>query len=434
VSSYDEITDPIYQKMEAAREGDPETWSRINRGLRDAIVDEAVRGCPYYAEIISPDMTFRDIPILTKPLVRERLGDLLATGVPEERRVAKETAGSTGEPLRFFRDAAQGPMEYLSARRILKRLHGVDDEAVVVWVSTLPPSTLPDDPGPQRRRWLPGRRGGPFQLHPLPARELTVDRLRAETRRWRRFAPYVVYGYASTITWIASQVLDGAVDLPAPPGSVITTSDTLTEEGARSIEAAFGTPAHSWYGSHEFNGYVAGTLPGTRRYICNPLLVHVEVLDDQGRPVRPGETGRLVLTDLNNRVMPMVRYDTGDLATESAEGWRGGWRLLDGLVGRSSELLRLPGGVLLTHLLVGMALFRLADFHPYFSAYQCAQIGPAELELRVVWRAHPSDDVRRGAAEALGSVAGSATTVRVTDLEELDRLPSGKAWVLRREY
>jgi phenylacetate-CoA ligase len=68
------------------------------------------------------------------------------------------------------------------------------------------------------------------------------------------------------------------------------------------------------------------------------------VLDEEGRPVPPGHTGRLVLTDLNNYVFPFIRYHTGDVAVASEEGFVGGFALVERLDGRSSELLEFPSG------------------------------------------------------------------------------------------
>lgn len=433
---YEELTDPLSWRMQAALEGDPDVWARTNRALRDAITDHAVRHSPYYRQAVPVSSDFLEIPLLTKTLVRRHLEDLLARNVPEHRRVPKQTAGSTGEPLRFYRDSTQGPMEYLSARGVLKRLHGIRDDMAIVWISLLPPHALPDDPHPRSRprpAW-PRRGRRRFLVHPLSTQGLTRDRLRKETRAWSRVAPYSLYGYASTLAWMADEIASGAVDLPTPPDTIVTTGDTLTDQAASSIEEAFGAPIHSWYGSHEFNGYLAGTVPGESRYLFNPLLAHIEVLGDDGTPCGPGQMGRLVVTDLNNYAMPMLRYDTGDVAMEAADRWKGGWRLVEGIVGRSSEMLRLRGDRILTHMIVGQALFRLKDFHPHIRFYQCAQTAPDHLTLRVVWRRPPSAQLRRDAAAALEAVAGPETTIRVADVEELDRLPSGKVWILRREF
>src|SRR5205823_310786 len=135
-------------------------------------------------------------------------------------------------------------------------------------------------------------------------------------------------------------------------------------------------PVHSWYGSHEFNGFVAGTLPGSVRYAFNPLLVHIEVVDDRGRPVTPGELGRLVLTDLNNWVMPFVRYDTGDIAARATEEWHGGWPVVDRIEGRSSEVLRLPDGRVLSAVTVGAWVVKYGGGADRVRQFQAQQTAP----------------------------------------------------------
>ena len=71
---------------------------------------------------------------------------------------------------------------------------------------------------------------------------------------------------------------------------VITTADLLPSERRTQITRVFGCPVES-YGSHELVSYLAGTVPGTQRYIFNPLLAYVEVTDNNGRvqysPERP---------------------------------------------------------------------------------------------------------------------------------------------------
>ena len=74
-----------------------------------------------------------EIPVLTKTMIRDHFDDLLAEGIPEGRRVAMSTSGSSGEPLEFFRDISEGPAEDGPAQRFLKRLHGVPHILECYW-------------------------------------------------------------------------------------------------------------------------------------------------------------------------------------------------------------------------------------------------------------------------------------------------------------
>jgi phenylacetate-CoA ligase len=415
--------DHAFHRMVAAFEGEPEPWLRVNRALRDALVSYAAVRSPYYRSVIRPGMAFEDIPILTKDVIRERYDELVAEGVHGDRWAADATSGSLGPAASFLRDTAQGLLENVSALRFLKWMEGIPPDATRVWIR----SGHPERPRRSRRRG----RGG--EDHPLRTQDLTPDLLARESRVWARFPSYFIYGHASIIGWIAEQVDGGTVELRRRPVAIVTTADTLTDHGARQVGRILGAPVHSWYGGREVNGYVAGTLPGTRRYAFNPLLVYPEVVDEEGRPVRPGDTGRLVITDLNNLVMPFVRYDMGDVAILSVEVSVGGFPLIDHLVGRDIELIRFPSGRVLNGVTLGRVLFVEHDLGEDILWYQCAKTRENALELRVVWAPSAGEDSSAAAARAVRTLADPDTDVRVRTVKELERLPSGKVWILRDE-
>lgn len=78
------------------------------------------------------------------------------------------------------------------------------------------------------------------------------------------------------------------------------------------IEEVFHCPAVSLYGTSETG--IAGWECREHRMHFELDAVVPEVVDDRGSPVAPGETGGLLLTSLKSTVMPIIRYDTGDMA------------------------------------------------------------------------------------------------------------------------
>lgn len=97
--------------------------------------------------------------------------------------------------------------------------------------------------------------------------------------------------------------------------SLIAISSILTGSMRSRIEQAFHLPIHQMYGLNEI-GLVA-TRCAAGRYHENTEHAHVEIVDADGMPVGPSSSGRLLVTGLNNTAMPLLRYDTGDLATAS---------------------------------------------------------------------------------------------------------------------
>ena len=424
--------DPLMQKMVAAFAGDTPTWTAINRRLRDAMLDFAASRSPYYRRVVSrAGGGFERIPILTKALIRTHMEELFAEGVPEWRRIRRATSGSTGAPMVFYRDLSQGPAENGSAKRFLRWLHGIPPDARMVWITTNPQLGTGTPARPTLRDRLLGSRDGKV-FHGVSTVGLTPRVLRRELQVWARQGRYWIYGHASIVDWVADRIETDGLALPVLPTGIVTTSDELTPLAESRIARVFGCPVNSWYGSHEFNGYVAGTLPGTRRYAFNPFLIYAEVVNEDGRPVPVGQTGRLVLTDLNNYVFPFIRYDTDDLAVASEDGFVGGFPVVEGLEGRSSERLEFPSGRTLSGVSLGGYLMQIHDFGPLIWFYQCAQTGPNELEIRVAWARQPMERERTALIEAVRRITDPDTVISIRDVTELERSASGKAWIVRR--
>jgi phenylacetate-CoA ligase len=128
---------------------------------------------------------------------------------------------------------------------------------------------------------------------------------------------------------------------------VFTGSEVLEDETRQHVRNLLGVEIADSYGTTE--GFVAWECPAGKYHI-NGEHVMVEIVDDAGRPVSAGEMGRVVLTTLENYLMPLVRYEIGDYAVASREGCGCGRMLptIERVVGRGINLFRLRDGRLLS--------------------------------------------------------------------------------------
>lgn len=429
--------DPVFHQMIAAYEGEPSTWAATTRAMRDAMVAHARRTSPFYRARIPAGAPFEEIPLLTKDHLRERLEDIVADGIPEVRRFLARSSGSTGMPVTVYRDTGQ-LLTDAAADRFHRWLHGISQDATIVITVASPTAGLTRS-AVARRRLGARLRGTPAAdpwIYRTPARSMTPPGLPAELRSWSRLRSYFLEGPASRLDWIAEQIERRGLELPKRPEAVVATADMLSDHARARIERVFGCPVGSRYGATEMV-WIATSTPGDpSRFLFNPLLTYVEVLDERGEPAPPGVPGRLVLTDLHNWAMPLIRYDIGDLAARSAGGHIGGFPLIEQLVGRPSEVLRLPSGRIIGGALLGNFLFGRIHgerFGSHVRFFQCAQTAPNAIELRVVWARPPGQEVREGIAETMRELTDPDTEIRVVDIDDLDRLPSGKVWLVRRE-
>lgn len=121
-------------------------------------------------------------------------------------------------------------------------------------------------------------------------------------------------GYASAYDAICSYcVRNGISEINANVRSIIAMSERLDPETQRRMESIFQCPAFSRYSNVE-NGIIAQQLfESSSEFAVNYASYWVEILKfDEDKNAGEGEVGRVVVTDLYNLSMPMIRYDTGD--------------------------------------------------------------------------------------------------------------------------
>jgi phenylacetate-CoA ligase len=107
---------------------------------------------------------------------------------------------------------------------------------------------------------------------------------------------------------------------------------------------AWGAAVCDVYSCEEL-GMIAIQCPEHPHYHVQSESVFVEVLNERGEACAPGETGRVVATDLHNFALPLVRYEVGDYAEVGAACPCGrGLPVLSRIMGRQRNMLTLPSG------------------------------------------------------------------------------------------
>jgi phenylacetate-CoA ligase len=155
--------------------------------------------------------------------------------------------------------------------------------------------------------------------------------------------PDYLLTYPTNLAELARQSLARGIRLPGLR-EVRTMGELLPQETRALCREAWGVPVIDMYSANEV-GYIALQCPEREHYHVQAEGVVVEVLDEQGRACKPSEIGRIVVTVLHNFAMPLVRYDIGDYAEVGAPCACGrGLPVLARIMGRSRNMLRLPGG------------------------------------------------------------------------------------------
>jgi phenylacetate-CoA ligase len=388
------------------------------------LIDYAIRHCPFYTERLrrsgiasgadlKPE-AWAQIPVLTKRDVRENTDALLSSQFRKEDLVQAKTGGSTGTALRVYFD--RRCQEGRNAAALLTDC----------WAG-----------------WRPGMRrisvwGNPPRLRSLKARLRNAlhDRMEfldtmeineASLERFldsaRRPTPFGIQGHAHSI-FIVARWLERRGEHGIRPRSVVTTSMMLLQPERATIERVFGCSVTDRYGCEEV-GLIASECEEHRGMHLNAPHLLVECLREDSTQAAPGEEGVLVLTDLLNRGMPMIRYRIDDLGVMSNRlcPCGRGLPLLERVTGRTADfLVRADGSLVAGVSLVERTLTAL----PGLEQMQIVQEALNRFRIRLV----PSDgygvDVANALVGEFRTVFGDAVEVNLDIVDSIAQDRSGK--------
>ncbi len=311
------------------------------------------------------------------------------------------SSGSTGEPFRVY----YGPRAWATLKHLVKlrarMACGVRITDRVALLDATPPSQDRGAVGPLSRV---------TRVSVLQPAEHIADRLVA-------FAPDAIYGLPSALLEVASALRDRGQTLAVE--RVFTSGELLRPAVREAIADAFQARVFDIYGSSETKE-IAWECPEGGMHV-NGDVIHLEVLDDDGRPLPVGVEGNLVATSLVNHAMPLLRYRVGDRGSLLPHACACGraFPLLGVVTGRAADVLVLADGRRVSPYALTCALEREQSL----LRYQVSQLAPARLKVRAI--------VGPGAARA--AVADRVRTLLCsevapfleTEVEFVDHLPTG---------
>ena len=269
------------------------------------------------------------VPLLTKKLIQTHVDDLLAKNVPTEARFKNATGGSTGMPLVFYRDYLGESWNVEAANRFRRWIGYIpQDKIAFIWGAERDIPLAPET----GQRWLNSFRTTPKQIN-----EFIV-----ELENWK---PRSIRGYASSLYLVAKYILENMPDVARPlAGSIESSAEKLWDWQRGPIEEAFGCKIFDMYGSREAPCLACECGLHTGLHVFDDLRI-VEIIREE-HTVNPGEVGSIVVTDLLNYAMPMIRYKIGDsgyLLEGNCSCGRGFMKLGE-VKGRTTSIITTPSG------------------------------------------------------------------------------------------
>ena len=276
------------------------------------------------------------LPFLTKKELRNRLWDFLPKEIGPCR--ISRTSGSTGVPVCIFSDENSRMHNAASVIKYRKAVGiGLFGSAIITPLKNESEKT-------RKPIWT--------YFHGLHKTYYVNPYLESQghfdyaTKLFKRKKGAALIGITPAIVKLAYQIKDGKIH-SFKPKAIITGGQSLSDKDRDTIEEVFSTRVTDVYSCSE-GGEVAWQCGESNYYHINEDNCIVEILKDN-RPVRAGEIGEVVITNLNRLAMPILRYKTGDLAIAADHKCVCGRKLamLEKIVGRDGHDIICPDGKVL---------------------------------------------------------------------------------------
>ena len=309
-------------------------WKKLQSVIRHAYAN-----VPYYRSqfkqlgLVPEDITsieaFSRLPVLTKVDIQGSFDQLIADGNDCSKLELNSTGGSTGVPLNFYQDAQY--IQWADAARIRAWCYmpggRENDLEAVLWGAV---RDIGQGITVKKMLYNLLREGAV----PLNTFDLDVTTLRTYLKYYNLFRPALVRGYASSLYYVACFVEQHGLNVHKPK-AVISSTEVLHQRMRDVIERVFGCKVFDSYGCREISQIATECDAHNGLHI----VYENQFVELIGKDV--------IVTNLNNHVMPFLRYKVGDLASSIDMSPCSCGRFsprITSLMGRDNDNIELPNG------------------------------------------------------------------------------------------
>lgn len=246
------------------------------------------------------------LPRMTRDILRAQGRDICSMLFDEDQLSAAATGGTTSTPVSIWRDL-EGLRDKTALQYHLNRKSGFDQgtPVLLIWGADWDFATQPS------WRWRLYEQTL-LQRSVSPAGALTPEFYSRTLRLLNRRKPVVLYGYAGATARFAEWLRSTGARYHKPR-RLIVTAEPLTPGDRALLQDVFGCPVVEHYGSREVGMVAAQCFAG--RFHFHPWACYIELEFAGNTPAGP--MYQLIVTDLLNRGMPLIRYETGDCVLAS---------------------------------------------------------------------------------------------------------------------
>ncbi|CAH1193151.1 Adenylyltransferase [Candidatus Nitrotoga sp. BS] len=356
----------------------------------------------------------RRLPTMTKQDATRNIEQLVWHDIPGGA-FKYNTGGSSGQPLIFHYGRLRQASD--AAGRIrARRWWGVEvgDREVYLWGA---PVEL------NKTGRIKALRDRLLNQLVLNAFDMSATNMDAYIKAIHEFQPKCIYGYASSLALLAAHAGERGIKLKLSSLKVVcTTGEPLYPHQRKLIEEVFGVPAANEFGSRDI-GFTAHETPDGQILLMSESII-LEILDEQGNPVAPGESGEAIMTGLCSHAQPFIRYRTGDVvryANDNCKSGRG-LHVIGEVMGRTTDFVVRSDGTIM-HALAVIYVLRATEG---IDEFKFIQHGIQDVEILLVRNPDWTDQSRDKSVSGIQARLGNDVRIELRFVDSIPPEASGK--------
>ncbi len=284
---------------------------------------------------ISSMSDFTKLPLISKNDINQHYSEIVADN--SKGNIKKATGGSTGQPFRFELDIHSNTRREAIMWRGYGWLGaGLGQKTLYLWGADIgQPSKLKSLKNDLYHRF--------YNRKMLNSFAMNSGNMASYVTEINSYRPSALVSYVNPLYELARYISAEKLSVFSPK-TILTGAEPLHDFQREVIEKAFNCQVYDTFGCREFMLMSAECQENKQLHINSDHLV-VETVDDTGQAIT-GQSGDLVITDLYNYGMPLIRYVNGDRATLINEpcGCNNPLPIMSSIDGRKLDIIKTVSG------------------------------------------------------------------------------------------
>ncbi|MCG8527250.1 MAG: hypothetical protein MI748_12770 [Opitutales bacterium] len=366
-------------------------------------------------DLNSKSISFESFPIWT----REEQNNWFEAqnGPPVPNAKPHATGGSTGKPTRLWVSRESYEWRCAVSQRGYSWAQAEDGQSVVyIWGA-------PAQPLPAWKEWKQNIHHKILGHTIFNSFSFGEERMAECCKLINQIRPTALVGYSGNLIALSQFVSQQPELLKWKSKTAIGAAEGLQLQHRKQVETYLANDVFMSYGSREFM-LIGMEHEDHSGYWLSDDNLYTEVVDDMGNPLEPGQSGRIVVTDLRNDASPMIRYEIGDMGTmaENDDSSALPFRKLASVDGRTNEFIYLPNGERMTALFIP----HLMKEFPWIEAYQIHQTDNQAMNVHFISPQAPSQASFQPVREAFFGYVPKDFLIEFTKVDSLEKRKNGK--------